>query len=158
MSKQGFSWTEIYFRHYVQAASILFRHLEIFRTFFQTLILPPQTETAIYPSHYETRGSFATISHGKCGLIDWLAFYLMRRLELVDQWKGYYFCCYLRSLHNSLVMESGCSGNDGEGKMFWGLKNLSSCCFLVAIKCFSHFIGECKCKYAVPFEMKEGRS
>ena len=28
--KQGFSWTEIYFRHFVQAAPILFGHLEIF--------------------------------------------------------------------------------------------------------------------------------
>ena len=27
---QGFSWTEIYFRHFVQAASILFGHLENF--------------------------------------------------------------------------------------------------------------------------------
>ena len=31
---QGFSWTEVYFGHFVQAAPILFRHLEIFRTFF----------------------------------------------------------------------------------------------------------------------------
>ena len=65
-------------------------------------------------------GSFATFSDGKCGLIDWLAFYLMRRLELVDRWKwvGHCFCCYLRSLHNSLVTESGCSGNDEVGKLF----------------------------------------
>ena len=35
---------------------------------------------------------------------------------------------------DSLVTESGCSGNDGAGKLFWGIKNLSSCCFLVAIK------------------------
>ena len=27
---QGFSWTEIYFGHFVQAAPILFGHLEIF--------------------------------------------------------------------------------------------------------------------------------
>ena len=27
---QGFSWTDIYFGHFVQAAPILFRHLEIF--------------------------------------------------------------------------------------------------------------------------------
>ena len=47
---------------------------------------------------------------------------------------GTVFCCYLQSLHNSLVMESACSGNDGAGKMFWGIKNLISCCFLVAIK------------------------
>ena len=30
---QGFSWTEIYFAHFVQAA-ILFGHLGIFKTFF----------------------------------------------------------------------------------------------------------------------------
>ena len=47
---------------------------------------------------------------------------------------GTVFCCYLQSLHDSLVMESGCSGNDGAGKLFWGIQNLSSCCFLVAIK------------------------
>ena len=28
--KQGFSWTEIYFGHFVQAAPILFGHLEFF--------------------------------------------------------------------------------------------------------------------------------
>ena len=44
---------------------------------------------------------------------------------------GYFF---LRSLHDSLVTEFGCSGNDGVGKLFWGIKNLRSCCFLVAIK------------------------
>ena len=67
---------------------------------------------------------------------------------------GTVFCCYLRSLYDSLVTESGCSGNGGAGKLFWGKTNLSSCCFLVAIKFFSHFIGECQCKYAVRFEMK----
>ena len=51
-------------------------------------------------------------------------------------------------------MESGCSGYDGAGKLFWGIKNLSSCCFLMEIKSFSHFIGKCQCKYAVHFEMK----
>ena len=45
-----------------------------------------------------------------------------------------FFCCYFRPLHNSLVTESGCSGNDGAGKLFWGIKTLSSRCFLVAIK------------------------
>ena len=40
-SSQSFSWTEIYFGHFVQAVHILFGHLEIFRTIFQTLILPP---------------------------------------------------------------------------------------------------------------------
>ena len=64
------------------------------------------------------------------------------------------FCSYLQSLHDLLVTESGCSGNDGAGKLFWGIKNLSSCCFLVAINFFSHFIGICQCKYAVRFEMK----
>ena len=33
--QQGFSWTEIYFGHFVQAAPILFGHLENFRPFFQ---------------------------------------------------------------------------------------------------------------------------
>ena len=41
----------------------------------------------------------------------------------------FFFCCYLRSLHNSLVTESGCSGNDGADKLFGGIK--SSSCFLV---------------------------
>ena len=67
---------------------------------------------------------------------------------------GTVFCCYFRPLHDSLVTESGCSGNDGAGKLFWGIKTLSSRCFLVAIKFFSHFIGEFQCKYAVRFEMK----
>ena len=35
---QSFSWTEIYFGHFVQAVRILFGHLEFFRTIFQTLI------------------------------------------------------------------------------------------------------------------------
>ena len=66
---------------------------KFFRTFFQTLILPPYTENAICPSHNENMGSFANISDGRCGLIDWLAFYLMRSLELADRWKwvGYFF-------------------------------------------------------------------
>ena len=67
---------------------------------------------------------------------------------------GTVFCCDFRPLRDSLVAESGCPGNDGAGKLFWGIKNLSSCCFLVAVKFFSHFIGECQCKYAVRFEMK----
>ena len=58
----------------------------------------------------------------------------MRRLELVDWWKhgriyirggsgwGTVFCCYFLSLHDSLVTESGCSGNDGAGKLFSGIK------------------------------------
>ena len=78
----------------------------------------------------------------------------MRRSLLIggSGW-GTVFCCYFRPLHDSLVTESGCSGNDGAGKLFLGIKTLSSCFFLVAIKFFSHFIGKCQCKYAV-----EGRS
>ena len=74
----------------------------------------------------------------------------MRRLELVDQWKwvGYCFCAaFLPPLLDSLAIESDCSYNDGAGKLFWGIKDSSSCCFLVAIKFFSHFIGKCQCKY-----------
>ena len=37
---------------------------------------------------------------------------------------GVVFCCYFRPLHDSLVTESGCSGNDGAGKLFRGIKNL----------------------------------
>ena len=58
------------------------------------------------------------------------------------------------SLHDSLVMDCGCSGNDGSGKLLWDIKNLSSCSFLVAIYFFSHFIDECQCKYAVRFGLK----
>ena len=67
---------------------------------------------------------------------------------------GYCFCCFLRPLQDLLATESDCSCNDGVGKLFWGIKNLSSCCFLGAIKFLSHFIGKCKCKYAVRFKMK----
>ena len=67
---------------------------------------------------------------------------------------GTVFCCFLRPLHSSLATENDCSGNDGVGKLFWYIKNFSSCCFLGAIKFFSHFIGKCQCKYAVRFEMK----
>ena len=56
---------------------------------------------------------------------------------------GYcFFCCFLRPLHDSLATENDCSGKDGAGKLFWGIKNLSSCCVLVAIKFFSHIIGK----------------
>ena len=65
-----------------------------------------------------------------------------------------FFCCFFKPLHDSLATERDCSGNDGADKLFWGIKNLSSWCFLVAIKFFSHFIGKCQCKYAVCFEMK----
>ena len=67
---------------------------------------------------------------------------------------GTVFCCFLRLLHDLLATKSGCSGYDGAGKLFWGIEDLSSCCFLMAIKFFSHFIGKCQCKYAVRFEMK----
>ena len=67
---------------------------------------------------------------------------------------GTVFCYLFWPLHDSLATESGCSGNNGAGKLFWGIKNLSSCCFLMAIKFLSHFIGKCQCKYAVRFEMK----
>ena len=68
---------------------------------------------------------------------------------------GYcFFCCFLRPLHDLLATENDCSGNNGAGKLFWSIKNLSSYYFLVAIKFFSQFIGKCQCKYAVRFEMK----
>ena len=67
---------------------------------------------------------------------------------------GTVFCYFLRPLHDSLAMESDCSCNDEAGKLFWGIKNLSFCCFFVAIKFFSHFIYKCQCKYAVCFKMK----
>ena len=60
--------------------------------------------------------------------------------------------CFWRLLHDLLATESGCSGNDGVGKLFWGIKKFSFCCFLLASKFFSHFIGECK--NAVCFKMK----
>ena len=53
---------------------------------------------------------------------------------------GTVFCCFLQLLHNLLARGNDCSGNDGAGKLFWDIKNLSSCYFLVAIKFFSHFI------------------
>ena len=49
---------------------------------------------------------------------------------------GTVFCCFLRPLHDSLAMESDCSGNYGADKLFWDIKNLSSCRFLVAIDSF----------------------
>ena len=52
-------------------------------------------EIAICPSQIETRGSFATILDGKWGLIDKLAFYFMRRLELVDRWKWMGYCFFV---------------------------------------------------------------
>ena len=67
---------------------------------------------------------------------------------------GYCFLLLFWPLHDSLAKKNDCSGNDGAGKLFWCMKNFSSCCFLVAIKVFSHFIGKCQCKYAVRFEIK----
>ena len=64
---------------------------------------------------------------------------------------GVLFLLLLRPLHDSLATENDCSGNDGADKLFWYIKNFSSCCFLAAIKFFSHFIGKCQCKYAVNF-------
>ena len=52
---------------------------------------------------------------------------------------------FLQPLHDSLGTESDCSGNDDAGKLFWGMKNFSSCCFLMAIKLYSHFISKCQC-------------
>ena len=43
---------------------------------------------------------------------------------------GTVFCCYFRPLHDSLVTESGCSGNDGACKLFWGIKKLEVLLFL----------------------------
>ena len=37
---------------------------------------------------------------------------------------GTFFCCFLRPLHDSLATENDCSGNDGAGKLFWGIKKL----------------------------------
>ena len=58
----------------------------------------------------------------------------MRRLELscqsVEVGGVLFFCCYFRLLTDSLVKESGCSGNDGAGKLFWGIKNLEFPLFL----------------------------
>ena len=61
-------------------------------------------------------------------LSDWLAFYLMRRPELVDRWK-WVGDCFLRLLHDSLVTENGCSGNDG-GQFVLGYKKLEFLLFL----------------------------
>ena len=52
-----------------------------------------------------------------------------------------FFCCYFRSLQDSLVTESGCSGNGGAGKLFWGIKKLEVLLFLGGDYVFSHFIG-----------------
>ena len=43
---------------------------------------------------------------------------------------GTIFCCYFRSLQDSLVTESGCSGHDGAGKLFGCIKELEFLLFL----------------------------
>ena len=43
---------------------------------------------------------------------------------------GYCFLLLFSAAANSLVTESGCSGNDGAGKLFWGIKNLEFPLFL----------------------------
>ena len=37
-------------------------------------------------------------------------------------WGAVFFCCFLRPLHDLLATENDCSGNDGAGKLFWGIK------------------------------------
>ena len=37
---------------------------------------------------------------------------------------------------DSLAVIGGCSGDDPVGTVFWGIKNVSFCCFMVAIKIF----------------------
>ena len=72
----------------------MFGHLEYFRTFINIHFYHHKRKLPS-PSQIETRGSFATITDGKCGLIDCLAFYFMRRLELVDRWKWVGYCLLL---------------------------------------------------------------
>ena len=73
--------------------------------------IPPTAKViVICPSGIETRGSFAIILDGKSSLIDWLAFYLMRRLGIIfvalfnrirgSGW-GTVFCCFQRLLQDS---------------------------------------------------------
>ena len=42
----------------------------------------------------------------------------------------------------SLAVIGGCSGDDAVGTVFLGIKNVSFCCFMAAIKIFRRFIGE----------------
>ena len=70
---------------------------------------------------------------------------------------GVLFFAALWRLHDSLATKSGSSGNDGAGKLFWGIQNLSSRCFLVAIKFLSNFMGKCQCKYAVLLRWYQGK-
>ena len=46
------------------------------------------------------------------------------------------YCCFLWPLYDSLAMENDCSCNDGADKLLRGIKNLSSCYVLVAVKFF----------------------
>ena len=43
---------------------------------------------------------------------------------------------------NSLAAIGGCSGADAVETVFLGIKNVSFCCFMAAIKIFRRFIGE----------------
>ena len=38
---------------------------------------------------------------------------------------GVLFLLLFRPLHDSLATENDCSGNDGAGKLFWGIKKTS---------------------------------
>ena len=67
---------------------------------------------------------------------------------------GYCFLLLFAATARLVSHENDCSGNNGACSLFWGIQNLSSCYFLVAVKCFRHFIGKCQCKYAVRFEIK----
>ena len=63
----------------------------------------------------------------------------MMRLELVDGWKwvGYVFLLLLADAAHQVAAQVMMD----RGRLFWDIKNLSFCCFLVAIKFLSHFIG-----------------
>ena len=50
---------------------------------------------------------------------------------------GTVYCCFLWPLYDSLAMENDCSGDDGADKLFWGIKNLSSCYVLVGVPVMS---------------------
>ena len=43
---------------------------------------------------------------------------------------------------DSLAVIGGCSRDDAVGTVFLGIKNVSFCCFMAAIKIFRRFIGE----------------
>ena len=57
---------------------------------------------------------------------DWLAGFVFNEATgacwSVEVGGVLFFCCYFRPLHDSLVTESCCSGNDGAGKLLWGIK------------------------------------